>query len=57
MALDLNDFYQKKSRVSPYREEGKVLETKGMVYKVSLSLASLGSRVVFETEDNKIILR
>ena len=51
MILDFNSIYQKKSSFKPYREEGKVLETKGMVYKVSLSTATQGSRVTFLNED------
>ena len=51
MIIDFNSIYQKKSSLKPYREEGKVLETKGMVYKVSLSTASQGSRVTFLNED------
>ena len=51
MILDFNSIYQKKSSFKPYREEGKVLETKGMVYKVSLSTATQGSQVTFLNED------
>jgi len=53
VSFDIDRIYQKKNQVTPYREEGLVLETKGMVFKVSLKTASLGSRVKFKNEDGQ----
>ncbi len=51
MALNIENIYFKKNQLTPYVEEGKVLETKGMVYQVSLVSAALGSRVRLINED------
>jgi flagellum-specific ATP synthase len=51
MSINFERIYQKKSHLTPYREEGHVLETQGMVYRVSLKSASLGSRVSFESDE------
>lgn len=53
MTLDFSKIYQKKNQVSLYREEGSVIETKGMVYRVSLKRASLGSGVRFVNDNGE----
>lgn len=54
MSFDIARLYQKKNQLSPYREEGQVLQTKGLVFKVSLKSATLGSRIMFKNEDGQI---
>ena len=54
MSLDLTGIYKKKSQLNLYREEGTVIETRGMVYEVSLRRATLGSCVNFVNDDGSI---
>ena len=54
MTINISEIYKRKNQLTPFREEGQVLETRGMVYEVSLSSASLGSRVKFIAENGNI---
>ena len=53
MTFSFEEIYARKNYMTPYKEEGRVIETKGMAYRVSLKNASLGSKIKFINEDGR----
>ena len=47
--LDIHSIHKAYEYASPYKRIGKILSSKGLLYKVSLSKATLGSYVEFQT--------
>ena len=56
MSNDLFDFERSLNRYSPFEILGKIQESNGLVYEVSLTNASLGQQVSFETESGESCL-